>query len=79
MKVTSKRQYEQLRIYINEILHLQLKLIDLIGFQSWIHGEKEYFIEYYFSGGAKITTAYGDKEKWVVILNCLDENVTVIG
>jgi len=76
MNLTSKIGYEQLNIYLEGVIHLQLKLIDLIGFQSWIHGKEEYFIEYYFSGGAKITTAYGDKEKWIMVLKCLDENLT---
>lgn len=79
MKITSKRQYEQFRIYIDNVLHLQLKLNDLIGFQAWIHGTTEFYIEYYFSSGAKITTAYGSKDKWEKILMCLEQNVTVLG
>lgn len=79
MKVTSKRQFEQLRIYVNGKLHLLLKLTDLIGFQSWVHGEKEYFTEYYFSSGAKITTSYCKKEDWIAILNCLGESFNEIG
>lgn len=78
MEITCKRQYEQLKIYINGQLHLQIKLLDLIGFQSWIHGENEYFIEYYFTNN-KITTAYGEKEKWGKVLDLLDKNITVIG
>ena len=79
MKITSTRRYEQFRIYFDGILHVHLKLIDMVGFQSWIHGKNEYFIEYYFSGGTKITTAYGDKSKWVSVLKHLEENVTVVG
>lgn len=79
MNITCNRKYEQLRIYFDGLLHLQLKLIDLIGFQSWIHGDNEYFIEYYFSSGTKITTAHGDRNKWESVLNCLDKNIIVIG
>ena len=78
MEITCKRQYEQIKFYIDGQLHLHLKLIDLIGFQSWIHGEKEYFIEYYYPG-TKITTVYGEKEKWSKVLCLLDNNITVIG
>jgi len=78
MKVTAKRKYEQLKVYIEDILHLQIKLIDLIGFQSWIHGTNEYFIEYYFVGGAKITTAYGEKDRWIEVLKVLDSEITTI-
>jgi hypothetical protein len=78
MDITCSRLYEQFKVYINGQLHLQLKTIDLIGFQSWIHGEKEYFIEYYFTTG-KITTAYGEKDKWIKVLELLDKHLTVIG
>lgn len=76
MEVTCKRQYERLKVYINGQLHLHLKLLDLIGFQSWIHGDKEHFIEYYFASG-KITTVYGNKEIWDKILDLLDNNLNV--
>ena len=76
MDITAKRKYEQLKIYINGSLHLHLRLLDLIGIQSWIHGENEYFIEYYFTTG-KITTVYGDKELWVKMLDAVDKHITV--
>lgn len=76
MKITHKRQYEQLKIYINGSLHFYLKLLDLISFQSWIHGENEYFIEFYFSNANKITLVYGTLEKWKKILDILDKNIT---
>lgn len=79
MEITHKRHYEQIKIYINGVLHLQFKLLDFVGLQSWIHGEREYFIEYYFSGGSKITTAYSDKEKWKLVLEEIDKAITVIG
>lgn len=47
----------------------------MTGLQSWIHGDKEYYIEYYFSNNSKITTAYGDKEIWAEVLNILHKNV----
>lgn len=75
MHITVKRDYEQLKIYIGDILHLQLKLMDLIGFQSWIHGANEYFIEFYYPT-TKITIVYGTKEKWICILKILDVNIT---
>lgn len=74
MEVTTKRSYEQLKVYINNSLHLNIKLKDLIGFQSWIHGDKEYYIEYTFVGSVVITTAYGEKEKWQKVLEILDNH-----
>jgi hypothetical protein len=78
MEITHTRLYEQLKIYIDGKIHLHLKLLDLVGFQSWIHGSNEYFIEYYFSTRDKITTVYGTKEKWFAILDILDKAITVV-
>lgn len=76
MVMTYKRSYEQLKVYINDELHLLIKLLDLVGFQTWIHGESEYFIEYYFSSRDKITTVYGTRELFSKVLKILDETVT---
>ena len=76
ISITAERKYEQLRIYINGVLHLHIKLLDLIGFQSWIHGSNEHYIDYTFTTG-KITSAYADRGNWISILRLLNENVTV--
>lgn len=77
VKVEYKRGYETLKIYINNQLHVLLKTQDLIGFQSWIHGEAEYFIEYYFSTGAKINTVYGRRDIWSIVLEVLDKSLKI--
>lgn len=79
MNITSERKYEQLRVYINGVLHLHLKLLDLIGFQSWIHGSNEYYIEYTFKDNTKITSAYQSKNMWMEILQHLSDEITVVG
>jgi hypothetical protein len=78
MEITYIRLYEQLSVYIDGKLHLRIKLLDLVGFQSWIHGSNEYFIEYYFASRDKITTVYGTKDKWFKMLEILDKAVTVV-
>lgn len=77
MTVTCTRKYEQLKIHINGQLHLYIKLLDLVGFQTWIHGENEHFIEFYFSTRDKITTVYGRKELWLEVLALLDKHIDV--
>ena len=79
MVITSERKYEQFRVYFNGVLHLHIKLLELTGFQSWIHGSNEYFIEYTFNNGSKITSAYQHKETWIRVLEDLNKSVTVIG
>jgi hypothetical protein len=78
-KVTFERKYEQLRIYINGCVHIHLKLQDLIAFQSWVHGKSEFYIEYTYLGGTKVTSGYTEIEKWKSILKILDEQTSVIG
>lgn len=78
MNITCDRKYEQLRIYFNSVVHLHLKLLDLVGYQSWIHGEREYYIEYTFSGGVKITSAYQQRDTWISVLKILQDNITVL-
>jgi hypothetical protein len=78
MEITYSRLYEQLKVYFDGKLHLYLKLLDLVGFQSWKHGSNEYFIEYYFSSRDKITTVYGTEDKWLKMLELLDKAITVI-
>lgn len=75
--VTHKRKYEQLKIYIDGIPHVHIKLLDLVGFQTWIHGEKEFYVEYHFAGGAKMTSAYQSRDLWTRVLDCLDAGITV--
>lgn len=77
MNITTVRNYEQLKVYFNDKIHLHLKLTNLIGFQSWAQGENEYFIEYYFSKGAKITTTYEKKEIWIKVLELIDKSITI--
>lgn len=79
MNITAERRYEQLRIYFDGNLHVYIKLLDLVSIQSWIHGEKEYLIEYNFKDGVKMTSAYGEKEKWLKVLSLLNNHVTTIG
>lgn len=74
--ITARRHYEQLKIYINDVLHLQVKLLDMVSFQSWIHGRSEFFIEYTFTGGTKITSAYSERTRWEAIIKILDTELS---
>lgn len=77
MEITFVRRHEQFKIYFGGKVHLYLKLTKLIGYQSWIFGESEYVIEYYFSNGTKIITEYGSKELFEKILDIIDKSITV--
>ena len=77
MKVTAKKKHnEELKIYINGLAHMSLRLKGLIGFQSWIDTD-EYCIEYYYECGKEIRAAYNDRAKWMKILKVIDQNIHV--
>lgn len=76
--ITIKRDNEQLRIYFDDILHLYIKMNDLIGIQSWIDiNSGGFFIEYYFSTGPKITCNYNVRTRWTEMLKLLEQNITM--
>lgn len=75
-KITIKIAYSDLKIYINELLHLKLNYKELKGLQSWIGGDnkKSYFIEYTFAE-TEILSEYADEQMWKDILIGLDEKL----
>lgn len=74
--ITIKRDTEQLAIYFNEIVHVYIRINELVGVQSWI-GANSFFIEYYFRDGAKITCTYDIRSRWIDMLKVLEENLMV--
>jgi hypothetical protein len=66
--------FYQVKIYINDILHLKFYREEFIGFQSWIDGDKtkSYNIQYTFKT-TTILCEYDSIERWKEILKKLDE------
>jgi len=69
-----------IKIYINETLHVSIRHDELVGFQSWIMGEKykKYVIEFYTKTNS-FTTEYNDIDKWKNILAKLDDCHMYVG
>jgi len=76
------RNKKNLRIYIDEKLHLLIKRKGFVGMQSWYCNtseaerqcgffEKKYVIEY-VTDKNRITTEYNKKEVWEEMLGLLD-------
>lgn len=72
--VTSYITDTTMRIYINDLLHVSLKLSALLGINSWIEGDNQdqYFIEYTLVGGV-IQCEYNTEAKWVSVLQELNK------
>jgi len=72
MKVTGVTAFDQLKIRINDVLHLSLSLNKFVGLQSWqFESRQSYFIELTLEGGV-ITTEYDSFELWKQVLVELD-------
>ena len=73
-----KRDYLSFKIYINELLHLEIRMNNHDGVQAWYEGSginKMYYIEFYRQIGEPITLEYDYVENWKAILKLIDENI----
>ena len=78
-KIELKINKKQIKIYIDDILHLSIVREELISIQSWImgyDGYRKYHIEYTTKTNT-IESEYDNIEKWKKILKLLDENEIV--
>lgn len=79
-KVTAVRDHLSLRVYIDSILHFEVRVAGHIGVQSWIECGKKcsfyvYCIEFYRIQGKPIKMEYYKREIWEQILKLIDENI----
>ena len=76
-KITAFRDYKCFKIYINNILHIEILINNFDGVQSWFEGSKKkmYFIEFYKKQGDPIQMGYDEFSNWKTILNLIDENL----
>lgn len=74
MKIRYSTKSAGLKIYFDEILHLNIvDISDLTAVQSWKAGENNYWIQYYMAKGNDIKSQYNDIEKWKSILDIIDK------
>lgn len=76
--VSVKKDYQSLKIYIEGLLHLELRMDNHDGIQSWLEGScksKIYKIEFYRKESDPIVTEYDDIKIWKDILVLIDENI----
>lgn len=75
MKIEAKSDSEDIRVYIDNILHLRIPRDKNIKIQSWIEGHsKSYTIEILVKNN-QIKIAYDSKTKWEKVLKLLDEHI----
>lgn len=77
MEIKADRDHLSLRVYINDLLHFEVRMSNHDGIQSWVEGSKGriYFIEFYRKEGRPITLCYDKRETWEKIINLIDKNI----
>lgn len=68
--------FKNLKIFINDILHLSIEKKNYRGLQSWISGSlyHNYYIELYIKD-IKIRLEYDKEDIWKTILDLLNKNL----
>lgn len=74
MKITSKFSQSSIKIFVNDILHIQFERTRFIGISSWQYETENglYYIEIVLDGGI-ISTDYDKREMWIAILTELEK------
>ena len=72
MSVEVKIKYTHLRIYIDGLLHSSIKVDEIVGIQSYLHGKQKYYINYTTKTNT-VETMYVKKCIWERILKQLDK------
>lgn len=67
--IVVKLEFDSLRVYIKNTLHVHIRRSDLLGVQSW-QWPNYYAIEYVMKGGT-VLTEYTEIETWLSILTQL--------
>jgi len=75
--ITAFRDFNCFRIFINDLLHLDIKMEGYKGFQSWYEGStnRMFYIEFYFKEGEPIYAAYDDQATWEEILKLVNQKI----
>lgn len=70
------RDAYQIKVYINDFLHLQIPLDNHNGIQSYIEGTyTPYHIDFYRKSGETIKCEYENRNLWESILTLLDSKL----
>ncbi len=74
-KIHCKSDSEDIRIYIDNVLHLRIPRDKKIKIQSWIEGHSKTYVIEIWSKKHSDYMAYDNKPMWVAILKLLDEHI----
>ena len=75
MKIEAKSDSEDVRIYVNGLLHLKFPRDKNTKIQSWIEGHSKLYIITIWTVGHEDYVAYDNKKMWEQVLNLLDKHL----
>jgi len=73
--IKCKSDSEDIRIYIDDILHLRIPRDPNLKLHSWIEGNTKIYIIELWCAGHSEKMEYDNKKLWVDILNTLDKHI----
>ena len=74
MNVELKIDHYTIKLFIDGYIHVFIRREQFVGFSSWSDGNNKYAIEYYTITNS-ILTEQDSKEKWLSILNELNNKL----
>lgn len=76
-KITAIRDYQSLKIYMNKMLYVEIRMDNHDGVQSWLEGSNKamFFIEFYRKAGGPIILEFDQFNTWKAVLKLIDENI----
>jgi hypothetical protein len=73
--ITAVSDSEDLRIYIDDILHIRIPRDKNLKLQSWVNGKKRLYIIEIRAKKHSERYEYDNKELWIKILGLLDKHI----
>lgn len=76
-QVTAKRDLRALRVFINDLLHLEVLMEGYSGLCSWQEGTSRcvYKIEFHRDRGNSLLCEYEDRGLWEQVLRAVEKNL----
>lgn len=73
--VTCKSDSEDIRVYIDDILHLRFPRDPNLKLKSWVEGDTKVYVIELWCAGHLDKMKYDNKKLWKDILDILDKNI----
>jgi len=76
-QITAKRDLRALRIFINDLLHLEVIMEGYSGLHAWQEGTSRcvYKIEFHRERGKNVVCEYEDRSVWEQVLRAVEKNL----